>query len=156
MYSYQYPRAAITTDAIVFVKGTGSLTYEKEISNDKAGNEENHVLLIQRGHEPFKNLWALPGGFIEMGETLETACKRELNEETGLKVNKMAQFRTYDAIARDPRHRTISVVYYCQLEKREKVKGGDDAAKADWFAVSTLPELAFDHKHIIEDFFEMY
>lgn len=139
MYTYKYPRAALTTDAIVFVKE------EKEI----------FVLLIERGHEPFKTKWALPGGFIEMDETLEKACKRELQEETGLIVDKMYQFKTYDAIDRDPRHRTISVIYYTELDKKQQVKGGDDAARADWFPVSNLPELAFDHEQILNDFFEL-
>jgi 8-oxo-dGTP diphosphatase len=137
MYTYNYPRAALTVDAIVFVKTGGSAS----------------VLLIERGHEPFKNKWALPGGFIEMDETLEKACKRELLEETGLKVEKMTQFKTYDAISRDPRHRTISVVYFAELNKIQQVKGGDDAARAKWFPVTDLPELAFDHRQILDEFF---
>jgi 8-oxo-dGTP diphosphatase len=137
MYTYQYPRAAVTTDALVFV----------------TEENEKYILLIERGNEPFKNKWALPGGFIEMNETLEDACKRELEEETGLKVDKMIQFKTYDAVDRDPRHRTISTIYFTELDKKQQVKGGDDAARAEWFAVSWLPELAFDHEQIIEDFF---
>ncbi len=139
MYTYQYPRAALTTDAIVFVK-------EKD---------ETFILLIQRGQEPFKNKWALPGGFIEMDEILETACKRELEEETGLVVDKMTQFKTYDAIERDPRHRTISIVYFTELEEKKMVKGSDDAVKAEWFSISELPGLAFDHEIILNEFFEM-
>jgi len=137
MYTYKYPRAALTVDAIVFVKqGDTAL-----------------VLLIERGREPFKNKWALPGGFIEMDETLETACKRELLEETGLNVEQMTQFKTYDAIDRDPRHRTISVVYFTELNEIQQVEGSDDASQAEWFPVSDLPELAFDHKQILEEFF---
>lgn len=139
MYSYNYQRAALTTDAIVFVKK----------------NESMFVLLIQRGREPFINKWALPGGFIEMHETLETACKRELLEETGLKVDEMTQFRTYDAVNRDPRHRTISVVYFVELPEKQKVAGGDDAQNAAWFLMDDLPELAFDHKIILQDFFRL-
>jgi len=90
MYSYKYPRAALTVDAIVRVKNEGS----------------THILLVERGKDPFKNKWALPGGFLEIGETLEQACIRELQEETGLNVQHMEQFRAYDAINRDPRHRT--------------------------------------------------
>ncbi len=137
MFSYKYPRAALTVDAIVFAKENGS----------------TYILLIQRGNEPFKNMWALPGGFIEMDETLENACKRELDEETGLKVEKMTQFRTFDAVNRDPRHRTISVVFFAELHERKTVKGGDDAARAEWFSISDLPELAFDHSQILNDFF---
>jgi len=137
MFTYNYPRAALTVDAIVFVKQGGSAL----------------VLLIERGRDPFKNSWALPGGFIEMDETLETACKRELLEETGLKVEQMTQFKTYDAIDRDPRHRTISVVYFTELNEIQQVKGSDDASQAEWFPVTDLPELAFDHKQILEEFF---
>ena len=137
MYTYKYPRAALTTDAIVFTKE----------------NETTFVLLIERGNKPFKNMWALPGGFIEMDETLEDACKRELKEETGLIVDKMTQFKTYDAIDRDPRHRTISTIYFTELDKKQQVTGGDDAAHADWFPISNLPELAFDHKQILKEFF---
>lgn len=139
MYTYQYPRAAVTTDALVFVKE----------------GDEKHILLIERMNEPFKNKWALPGGFIEMDETLENACKRELEEETGLKVDKMTQFKTYDAVDRDPRHRTISTIFFAELDKKQKVIGGDDAARAEWFPVSGLPELAFDHEQIIKEFFKL-
>jgi 8-oxo-dGTP diphosphatase len=140
MYSYKYPRAALTTDAIVFVK-------EKK---------STFVLLIERGHEPFKNKWALPGGFIEMDETLEQACMRELEEETGLRLKQMMQFKTYDAIDRDPRHRTISVVHSVELKEKQAVKGGDDAARAEWFSIDNLPELGFDHKQILSEFFDMH
>lgn len=151
MYTYNYPRAALTVDAIVFVKEKIPPSSNK---NNKDGIlERTYVLLIQRGREPFKSKWALPGGFIEMDEILEGACKRELLEETGLVVDKMIQFKTYDAIDRDPRHRTISVVYYTELNTRQVVKGSDDAARADWFPISNLPDLAFDHKQILEDFF---
>nr|WP_321485697.1 NUDIX hydrolase [uncultured Draconibacterium sp.] len=138
MYTYKYPRAALTVDAIVFVKS----------------GKETSVLLIERGREPFKNRWALPGGFIEMDETLEQACIRELEEETGLQIEKMQQFGAYDAINRDPRHRTISVVYSVELKEQKPVKGSDDAAQAKWFSLEDLPELAFDHAEILADFFK--
>ncbi len=137
MYTYKYPRTALTVDAIVFVKS----------------DKETSVLLIERGREPFKNRWALPGGFIEMDETLEQACIRELEEETGLQIEKMQQFGAYDAIDRDPRHRTISVVYSVELKEQKPVKGSDDAAQAKWFSLEDLPELAFDHADILADFF---
>jgi len=139
MYSYPYPRAALTTDAIVHTKEKESI----------------YVLLIQRGKDPFKDSWALPGGFVELDETLEVSCKRELKEETGLVVETMHQFKTYDAINRDPRHRTISVVYSAELFAKEGVKGGDDAASAAWFPIDELPSLAFDHQLILKDYFEM-
>ncbi|WP_321995680.1 NUDIX hydrolase [Draconibacterium orientale] len=137
MFTYKYPRAALTVDAIVFVKSETTIS----------------VLLIERGREPFKNKWALPGGFVDLDETLEKACIRELEEETGLQVEKMQQFRAYDAIDRDPRHRTISVVYSVQLAGKMPVKGNDDAAQAKWFSIDDLPELAFDHAEILNDFF---
>jgi len=137
MYTYKYPRAALTVDALVFTQ---------------KGNEK-FVLLIQRGKEPFKNKWALPGGFVDMDETLGQACIRELEEETGLTVQKMEQFKAYDAIDRDPRHRTISIVFSVELDEQKQVKGGDDASRADWFPLSNLPELAFDHHQIINDYF---
>ena len=138
MYTYKYPRAALTVDAIVFVKS----------------GKETFVLLIERGREPFKIRWALPGGFIEMDETLEQACIRELEEETGLQIEKMQQFGAYDAINRDPRHRTISVVYSVELKEQKPVEGSDDAAQAKWFSLEDLPELAFDHADILADFFK--
>jgi 8-oxo-dGTP diphosphatase len=140
MYSYKYPRAALTVDAIVYTKSKNLVK----------------VLLIERGGEPFQYMWALPGGFIEMNETLEKACIRELFEETGLNLLEMQQFRTYDAVERDPRHRTISVVYTAELKLEEKVTGGDDAVRAAWFPISDLPELAFDHAQILQDFIDSY
>lgn len=138
MYTYEYPRAALTVDAIVLAKE----------------NNKCFVLLIERGREPFQNKWALPGGFIDMDETLEKACRRELEEETGLRVDAMTQFKAYDALERDPRHRTISVVFSTQIEGKADVKGNDDAARASWFETKNLPELAFDHQQILEDFLE--
>ena len=138
MYTYKYPRAALTVDAIVYVKSEPT----------------TFVLLIERGREPYKNKWALPGGFVDLDETLEKACIRELEEETGLQVEKMQQFRAYDAINRDPRHRTISVVYSVQLKEQKPVIGNDDAAQAKWFPINDLPELAFDHAEILADFFK--
>lgn len=137
MYTYNYPRAALTVDAIVFVPDS----------------EITWVLLIERGNEPFKKRWALPGGFINMDETLEEACKRELLEETGLKVDAMTQFKAFDAINRDPRHRTISVVFSVGLKEKVQVAGGDDASRADWFPITELPDLAFDHESVLRQFF---
>jgi len=133
MFTYSYPRPAVTVDAIL-------------ISN------QNSVLLIERGRDPFKGKWALPGGFIEMDEELETACQRELEEETGLRVGELKQFRAFGGVNRDPRHRTISVLYYAFTDDELAACAGDDAAKAQWFPLDQLPELAFDHWQILEKF----
>ena len=133
MYTYAYPRPAVTVDVILISK-------------------QNSVLLIERGNEPYQGKWALPGGFIDMHETLDEACRRELEEETGLKVDYLNQFSTFGAVNRDPRGRTISVVFYSFSETEDVPKAGDDAAKAQWFPIQTLPELAFDHRQIIEEF----
>jgi 8-oxo-dGTP diphosphatase len=117
-------------------------------------NEEDfEVLLIQRKNEPFKNMWALPGGFVDMEETLEHAVNRELEEETGLKDIDLKQFHTAGNPGRDPRGRNITVVFYGFTDNK-KVKAGDDAENARWFSVSQLPELGFDHKEIISMFLD--
>ena len=134
MYTYRYPRPALTVDAIVLKR------------------ETNELLLIQRGKEPFAGKWALPGGFVEVGELLVDSCKRELEEETGLKLKELIQFKTYDAIDRDPRERIISVVFYVFADRDAMVCGADDAIRAAWFPIGQLPELAFDHALIISDF----
>jgi len=137
MFSYKYPRPSVTVDALVYTTEGNSV----------------FILLIQRGKEPFRGKWALPGGFMNIDELLEDACKRELFEETGLKIDKMIQFKTYDTIGRDPRGRTISVVYYAEVDKKIVVSGGDDASLAEWFPLENLPQLAFDHRDIIDQFF---
>jgi len=135
-YTYAYPRPALTVDALIL-----------------AGKPENRkVLLIRRGKEPFIGKWALPGGFVDMEETLEQACLRELREETGLILPHLSQFRVFDAPDRDPRHRTISVVFYGFTDHPGSVAGGDDAAEAGWFSLTDLADLAFDHREIIEAF----
>ena len=91
-----------------------------------------------------------------MDETLETACRRELFEETGLSAGPMTQFRAYDAINRDPRHRTISVVFSVQVSEKMAVKGGDDADAAGWYDLDQLPEMAFDHQQILKDYFSAF
>ena len=133
MFSYHYPRPAVTVDAIL-------------ISPNKS------VLLIERGREPYQGTWALPGGFIEMDEELETACQRELEEETGIKLNQLKQFKAYGGVNRDPRHRTISVLFYAFTEDELIANAGDDAANARWFPINELPELAFDHGLILNEF----
>ena len=114
------------------------------------------MLLIERGDEPFKGCWAFPGGFMNMDETTEQCAIRELEEETGLKVSKVYQIGAYSKVDRDPRERTITVAYLAIIDASMAVKGQDDAAKAQWFPLSTLPELAFDHDEIMWDAIKKY
>lgn len=135
IYTYTYPRPSVTVDIIVF----------------KIDNNKKQILLIERKNPPFKNEWALPGGFIDMDEDIETAAYRELKEETSINDIKLSQMRTFGKPGRDPRGRTISVVYWGQLENTgQKIQAGDDAKNLQWFSTKKLPELAFDHSEIIE------
>ena len=133
-YTYKYPRPAVTADCVV-------VTREKEPK----------VLLIQRGNEPFKGCWAFPGGFMDMDETTEQCAIRELEEETGLVLSELQQIGAYSKVDRDPRGRTISVAYLVRIDKPIAVIAQDDAAKAEWWPLSALPPLAFDHDDIMRD-----
>jgi 8-oxo-dGTP diphosphatase len=108
------------------------------------------ILLIERGHEPFQGMWALPGGFIGMEETLLESVQRELWEETGLTGVKLEQFDTFGDPGRDPRGRVITVVFRGFVHGPVEVRAGDDARLARWFDTATLPSLAFDHEKIIK------
>ena len=136
-YSYNYPRPAVTVDIIVL--------------RDVCANPE--ILLIQRLNPPFQDEWALPGGFVDMDETLEQAADRELAEETGLVDIILTQFKTYSEVDRDPRGRTISVVFIGIAKAETKDKAGDDAKNTQWFSINRLPMLAFDHEKIIGESF---
>ena len=119
--------------------------------------EENaKVLLIQRGDEPYKGAWAFPGGFMNMDETTEQCAIRELEEETGLKVKDVHQIGAYSKVDRDPRGRTITVAYLAIIDKPISVVGQDDAAKAEWWPINSLPHLAFDHDEIVSDAITLY
>ncbi|ADD08895.1 NUDIX domain-containing protein [Candidatus Aciduliprofundum boonei] len=116
--------------------------------------EDEKILLVKRGREPFKGMYALPGGFVEYGERTEDAIVREMEEETGLKTEIIGLVGVYSDPKRDPRDHTITVVY--ELRRLGgKLKGGDDATYATMFPLNALPELAFDHAKIIEDFKNM-
>jgi 8-oxo-dGTP diphosphatase len=136
-YTYEYPRALVTVDAIIIDSETKS-----------------KILLIKRGNEPFKNFWALPGGFIEMQETLEQSVIRETEEETSLTGIAFKQFKAFGNPGRDPRDRNIVVVFYGFCNKPELARAGDDAKEHKWFELKNLPNLAFDHELIIQDFFK--
>lgn len=138
-YTYKYPRPAVTADCVVITKET-----------------EPKVLLIQRGIDPYKGCWAFPGGFMNMDETTEECAIRELEEETGLKLSAIHQIGAYSKVDRDPRGRTITVAYLAIIDAPVEVAGQDDAAKAEWFPLSDLPHLAFDHYDIMQDAIALY
>jgi 8-oxo-dGTP diphosphatase len=134
MHRYEYPRAALTVDSVVFGFDGGDL----------------QVLLIRRGLQPFKGKWALPGGFVRVEETLEEAARRELEEETGLKEVFLEQLYTFGAVKRDPRERVVSVAYYALTKPADHTTvASTDAAEAEWFPVNAIPALAFDHADIL-------
>ena len=137
-YTYKYPRAMVTVDALIVKKEKGL----------------HKVLLIKRKNQPFQGKWALPGGFIEMNESLCDSARRELEEETGLKNIEIRQLRAFGNPGRDPRGRNISVVYYGFANKDAKAKAADDAKDSCWADLNNLPELGFDHKKIINFFMD--
>ena len=134
-YCYRYPHPAVTPDRVVFGFDGRSL----------------HILLIQRGGEPFKGFWALPGGFVMMDETVEECAARELSEETGVSDIFLEQFHVFSEVNRDPRERVISVAFLALVKKSDyRVIAGDDASGAEWYRLEDLPELAFDHEEVID------
>ena len=131
-YCYKYPHPAVATDCVIF--GFDGVSIK--------------VLLIQRGIEPYKGQWALPGGFVGIDESAEECARRELQEETGLQGVAVEQFHAFSDVNRDPRERVISIAYYA-LVKLSEVRGGDDASEAQWFSYDDVPSLAFDHDRIL-------
>ncbi len=135
-YCYQYPRMLVTVDSVIFLKDSKGLF--------------THILLIKRRNNPFKGHYAFPGGFPEMGELLRDAAKRELQEETGLKGIVLHQLAAFDKIDRDPRDRNIAIAFWgFTTIENSSISAGDDAEKAEWFPLESLPPLAFDHSEII-------
>ena len=133
MFCYDYPRPAVTVDIAIF---TG---------------EVPELLLIRRKHFPFEGDWALPGGFVEMDESLEEAALRELEEETGVSGVLLTEVGAFGDPSRDPRGRVITIAYAAILEKPAlKVEAGSDASEVAWFSTTNLPTLAFDHGEIIQ------
>jgi len=133
-HTYEYPRAALTVDCVVF----------------GLDEEDLKVLLIQRDLPPFEGRWALPGGFVRLDETLEAAALRELREETGLENLYLEQLHTIGDIGRDPRERVVTVAYYALVKLSDhRVQAATDARQAAWFAIDDLPHLAFDHNKIL-------
>lgn len=133
-FTYRYPHPAITTDCIIF--GSDGLLF--------------HLLLVERGKDPFKGCWAFPGGFMEIEETVEACAVRELAEETGVRNVRLEQLHTFSKVDRDPRERVVSVVFMSYLRISDAMlKAGDDAHDVRWFPLEDLPALAFDHADIL-------
>ncbi len=110
---------------------------------------DKSIVLIKRKNPPHG--WALPGGFVDYGESYETAALREAEEETGLAVRNLQQFRTYSDPDRDPRQHTASTVFIARADTSQTA--GDDAAEAKLFTKENLPKLVFDHAKIVADYF---
>lgn len=134
-YTYEYPRPALAVDCVVF----------------GIHHEALHVLLVERGQPPYQGWWALPGGFVQMDESLDEAARRELREETGLSEVYLEQLYTFGDPGRDPRERVVSVAYFALVKPHEQpVRAADDAQRAQWFPTARLPALAFDHRQIVQ------
>jgi 8-oxo-dGTP diphosphatase len=135
-YTYEYPRPSVTVDCVIF-----GLDESQQLK----------VLLIRRKGDPYANKWALPGGFVQIEESLENAARRELKEETGVENVFMEQLYTFGSLGRDPRGRVISVAYFALVNLAEHTLQPDtDAEDAAWYSIDDLPELAFDHAVIMK------
>ncbi len=138
-YTYNYPRPMVTVDLFILRFYEGHL----------------EILLIQRNKSPFKEKWALPGGFIDMDENLLNSAYRELQEETGISNATLFPLTSAGDPGRDPRGRTITIIFIGILAPPfQEIKGGDDARQARWFHSTNLPNLASDHERIIANCLE--
>lgn len=133
MSKKKFPQPSLTVDLLLF----------------RWFRSKVEILLIKRKQNPFKDCWALPGGFVAKGETAEEAAYRELKEETNLVASRLAPLTLFDAPDRDPRGWTISMAYWSIVKSKTGVKAGTDAKEAQWFSLKNLPELSFDHDKII-------
>ncbi len=122
----------VTVDAVIFYK-----------------YDNLQLLLIKRKNEPFKDMWALPGGFLDENEDIEQAAYRELFEETGIKIDRLEQVAAFGKPGRDPRGHMISIAFVGIVHAETAAVGADDAIEARWFSYKELPPLAFDHHEII-------
>jgi 8-oxo-dGTP diphosphatase len=134
-YTYEYPRAALAVDCVVFGLDDADLK----------------VLLIQRKLPPFQHAWALPGGFVHLDETVDAAARRELEEEAGVSDIYLEQLYTFGTVDRDPRERVVTVAYFALAKLSDhRIRAATDAMGVGWFDLAQLPKLAFDHVEIIE------
>ncbi len=138
-FTYKYARPALTVDCVVF----------------GLDDDDLKLLLIQRDIEPFEGRWALPGGFVNVGEAIDDAARRELQEETGLEKVFLEQLYTFGAPDRDPREHVVSVAYYALVRMSDhRVQAATDARNAAWFSIDDVPKLAFDHHKILKTAYE--
>lgn len=134
-YNYRYPHPAVTTDIVIFT----------------IHDERLELLLIRRASEPYRDCWALPGGFVDIDEDLDACALRELEEETGVTGVYLEQLYTFGAPNRDPRERVISVAYYALVPpNRVSIRAASDARDVAWFQLDQLPRLGFDHEQIVD------
>ena len=134
MYQYPYPHPAVTTDIVLFT----------------IGQQQLKCLLIRRKHEPYKDSWALPGGFVGMDEDLEASALRELREETGITGVNLEQLHSFGRPGRDPRERVITIAYYALVpDTGLPIRAASDAGEVAWFGLDDSPPLAFDHEAIV-------
>ena len=135
-HCYDWPRPSVTTDIVLLAGREAGLS----------------VLLVRRKGEPFAGQWALPGGFLDEGETLQACAARELKEETGVVAPDLTLVGAYGDPGRDPRGWTVSIAFRARVDAEDVTPvAGDDAAEAGWFVVDALPGLAFDHGRIVAD-----
>lgn len=142
---HEYPRPSLSVDLVVLYQPAPAAP-----TTTAATTATTEILLIQRKNPPFAQCWALPGGFMDIDETLEQAAVRELAEETGVSVSNLIQIHTFSAVDRDPRGRVVSVGFLAELREKVTPLAGDDAQQARWFPLEQLPQIAFDHRSIIE------
>jgi 8-oxo-dGTP diphosphatase len=132
-FCYDYPRPGVTVDVVIVTR-----------------EPRRRVLLIRRKNDPYAGMWAVPGGFVEMDESLEDAAARELREETGVAVAQLEQLHTFGDPKRDPRGRTISIAYLAEVDPGQlNPQAADDAAEVGWHDLETPPPLAFDHDQML-------
>ena len=134
-YTYEYPHPAVSVDIVIF----------------SVRNDQLNVLLIKRAQAPYRGEWALPGGFVNIDESLKRAAWRELKEETGVNAVYLEQLYTFGHPERDPRERVISVAYFALIPSDKlELRAASDAEGVGWFAIDEVPALAFDHAKILK------